>query len=54
MTFEFTRIGIIILLLTLASCNNTKTTESVKSEEEQVVDELDKYMLEIKKNQKSE
>ena len=50
MTFDLTRIGIILLILTFASCNNS-TPENVETKEEQVVDEFDKYMLEIKNNQ---
>lgn len=51
MIFDITRIGFILLILTFASCNNSKTTENIESEEEHVVNELDKYMLEIKNNQ---
>lgn len=51
MTFYLKRIGIILLILTFASCNNSKTTEKVKPEEERVIDELDEYMLEIENNQ---
>ena len=52
MTLNLTRIGIILLIWTLASCKNS-TPENIESKEEQVVDEFDKYMLEIKNNQKT-